>query len=71
MPFTSHAKKLMAPLLSMPGKYTICARAAEHLLITIMPYTAMEEGDLIELFWDGRYVTSRQLKKPTSIALFY
>lgn len=47
----------------MPGKYTICARAAEHLLITIMPYTAMEEGDLIELFWDGRYVTSRQLKK--------
>lgn len=63
MPFTSHANKLTAPALSSPGKYTICARAAEHLLITVMPYNTMEEGDLIELFWDGCYVTSRQLCK--------
>ena len=63
MPFTSHANKLIAPTLSSPGKYTVCARAAEHLVITIMPYDTMEEGDLIELFWDGRYITSCQLGK--------
>lgn len=63
MPFTSHADKLAAPTLYDTSKHTICARAAEHLLVTIAPYTNMEEGDLIELFWDGCYVTSRQLCK--------
>jgi len=63
MPFTSHADKLAAPTLYETSKHTICARTAEHLLVTIAPYTNMEEGDLIELFWDGCYVTSRQLCK--------
>ena len=62
MPFTSHINKLNAPALSQTSKHTICARAAEHLFITIAPYINMEEGDLIELFWDGCYVTSRQLR---------
>lgn len=48
-----HAK-LAAPTLYQTNKNTICALAAEQLFITtIMPYTNMEEGDLIELFWDG------------------
>jgi len=63
MPFTSCINKLTAPALPNPGKPTICARAAEHLLITIAPYKNMEEGDLVELFWDGCYVTSQQLVK--------
>ena len=63
MPFTSCLNKLPPPALSNPGKNTICARAAEQLLITITPYKNMEEGDLIELFWDGCYVTSQHLHK--------
>ena len=63
MPFTSHVNKLAAPTLSTAGKYTICARAAEQLFIHIAPYLNMEEGDLIELFWDGCYVTSQQISK--------
>ena len=63
MPFTSCINKLAPPTLSSPGKHTVCARAAEHLLITIIPYKHMEEGDLVELFWDGCYVTSKQIFK--------
>lgn len=63
MPFTSHVNKLPAPTLSNTGKNTICARAAEQLFIHITPYINMEEGDLIELFWDGYYVTSQQISK--------
>ena len=61
MPFTSHAQKLAAPTLAPSNKLTICARAAEQLFVNIAPYINMEEGDLIELFWDGCYVSSRQL----------
>ena len=61
MPFTSHAQKLAAPTLAPSNKFTICARAAEQLFVNIAPYINMEEGDLIELFWDGCYVSSRQL----------
>ena len=63
MPFTSCLNKLAPPALSNPARHTVCAHAAEHLLITISPYTNMEEGDLVELFWDGCYVTSQQLHK--------
>ena len=63
MPFTSCINKLAPPALSNPDKHTVCARAAEHLLITIMPYKNMGEGDLIELFWDGCYVTSQQVSR--------
>lgn len=61
MPFTSHTQKLAAPTLAPSNKHTICARAAEQLLVNVAPYINMEEGDLIELFWDGCYVSSRQL----------
>ena len=63
MPFTSHAEKLAAPSIHQHGKHTICALAAEQLFIEISPYPNMEEGDLVELFWDGCYVTSQQLCK--------
>ncbi|KVV01363.1 MULTISPECIES: hypothetical protein [unclassified Pseudomonas] len=63
MPFTSHVNKLAPPALYQTNKPLICARAAEQLFITVPPYLDMEEGDLIELFWDGCYVTSRQLVK--------
>lgn len=63
MPFTSHTNKLAAPTLAQRSKNTICALAAEQLFITIHPYPNMEEGDLVELFWDGCYVTSKQLGK--------
>ena len=63
MPFTSCFNKLPPPVLSNPARHTVCARAAEHLLITINPYKNMEEGDLVELFWDGCYVASRQIFK--------
>ena len=63
MPFTSCINKLAPPALSNPDKHTVCARAAEHLLITITPYKKMDEGDLIELFWDGCYVTSHQVSR--------
>ena len=63
MPFTSHTHKLAAPTLAQSSKHTVCARAAEQLIITIVPYINMEEGDLIELFWDGCYVTSQQLTR--------
>ena len=63
MPFTSHTQKLAAPTLYQTNKNTICALAAEQLFITILPYPNMGEGDLIELFWDGCYVTSRQVGK--------
>ena len=66
MPFTSHTQKLAAPTLYQTNKNTICALAAEQLFITILPYPNMEEGDLIELFWDGCYVTSQQVGKLAS-----
>ena len=63
MPFTLHTDKLAAPRIHQHEKHTICALAAEQLLIEISPYPNMEEGDLVELFWDGCYVTSQQLRK--------
>ena len=63
MPFTSHTHKLAAPTLTQSNKHTICARAAEQLFVTVAPYINMEEGDLIELFWDGCYISSQQLTR--------
>lgn len=63
MPFTSHTHKLAAPTLAQSNKHTICARAAEQLIVTVAPYINMEEGDLIELFWDGCYISSQQLTR--------
>ena len=58
---TSHQIKLHAPYLPQANKHGIGVSAAAHLRVTIKPYAAMDEGDLVELFWGGRYVASKLL----------
>jgi hypothetical protein len=58
---TTQRLKLSAPSLPQAQKGGIGVEAAAHLFVTIKPYRAMEEGDLIELFWDGCYVTAVKL----------
>jgi len=58
---TSTQIKLFAPSLPQANKYGVGAYAAAHLLVTIKPYPAMDEGDLIELFWGDCYVASKLL----------
>ena len=59
---TSAKPELGAPFLAQNPGHGIGVIAAAHLLIDIPPYAAMDEGDLIELFWDGCYVASRSLR---------
>jgi hypothetical protein len=58
---TTHRLKLLAPWLPQTQNGGIGVEAAAHLLVTINPYPTMEEGDLIELFWGGCYVTAAKL----------
>lgn len=58
---TSNQIKLHAPYLPQANKHGIGVSAAAHLLVSIEPYAAMDEGDLIELFWGGCYVVSKLL----------
>jgi hypothetical protein len=58
---TTQRLKLHAPSLPQTHNGGIGVEAAAHLLITISPYPAMDEGDLIELFWGGCYVTAAKL----------
>ena len=59
---TSAKPELGAPFLAQNPGHGIGVIAAAHLLIDIPTYAAMDEGDLIELFWDGCYVASRSLR---------
>lgn len=54
-------QKLFPPYVPQAHKHGIGIRAAANLLIHIDPYPEMDEGDLIELFWDGCYVASKLL----------
>lgn len=58
---TSNNLTLLAPSLPQANRFGIGANAATHLMVTITPYAAMDEGDLITLFWDNCYVASKQL----------
>jgi hypothetical protein len=58
---TTQRLKLSAPSLPQAHNGGIGVEAAAHLLVTINPYPTMEEGDLIELFWGGCYVTAAKL----------
>jgi hypothetical protein len=58
---TTQRLKLHAPSLPQTHNGGIGVEAAAHLLVTIKPYPAMEEGDLIELFWGDCYVTAAKL----------
>ncbi|MBA1230185.1 hypothetical protein G7013_11075 [Pseudomonas viridiflava] len=53
--------KLCAPSVPQASRHGIGVRAASCLNVHIEPYADMDEGDLIELFWDGCYVASKIL----------
>lgn len=53
--------ELAAPTLAQSRKSGISITCAAHLLIDVAPYPDMEEGDLIELYWDKCYVASKTL----------
>jgi len=57
----SNKPELAAPTLAQSHKTCINITSAAHLLIDVAPYSGMDEGDLIELFWDNCYVASRVL----------
>ena len=61
MTSTSNKPELAAPTLAQSHKSGINLTSAAHLLIDVAPYPGMDEGDLIELFWDNCYVASRVL----------
>ena len=62
MKSTSNKPGPVAPTLAQSHKTGINITCAAHLLIDVAPYPGMDEGDLIELFWDNCYVASRALK---------
>ncbi|MBI6670237.1 hypothetical protein YA0637_01650 [Pseudomonas syringae] len=61
---TCNANPLSLPIPSVPlaSRHGIGVRNASQLVVHVDPYGSMEEGDLIELFWDGCYVASTILK---------
>jgi len=58
----SNKVELTAPRLAQSSGSAINSVSAAHLLIEIAPYASMDEGDLIELFWDTCYVASKVLE---------
>jgi len=58
--FLEHSR-LALPVVPQAHRRGIGRLAAEQLSICIPAYPGMDEGDLLELFWDGCYVTSRQV----------
>lgn len=58
---TLNKTELAAPTVAQSHKSGINVTSAARLLIDVAPYPGMDEGDLIELFWDNCYVASRVL----------
>lgn len=58
---TSNKPELAAPTVTQSHKGGINIASAAHLLVDVAPYPGMDEGDLIELFWDSCYVASKVL----------
>ncbi|MBW1250092.1 hypothetical protein I7860_25805 [Pseudomonas tolaasii] len=54
-------RTLTAPTLPQAVRNGINALAAAHLQVDIAPYIGMEEGDLIELFWNNCFAASRRV----------
>lgn len=61
MTSTPNPSTLAAPTLAQSHKTGINITSAAHLLIEVPPYPGMDEGDLIEMFWDNCYVASKVL----------
>ncbi|WP_338484775.1 hypothetical protein VRB53_01050 [Pseudomonas trivialis] len=58
---TATPAMLTAPTLPQALGNGINAHAAAHLQVDIAPYPGMEEGDLIELFWNNCFAASRRI----------
>lgn len=54
-------RMLTAPTLPQAVRNGINALAATHLQVDIAPYTGMDEGDLIELFWNNCFAAARRV----------
>lgn len=52
---------LTAPTLPQANREGINALAATQLQVDIAPYPGMDEGDLIELFWNNCFAASRRI----------
>lgn len=52
---------LTAPTLPQAHREGINALAATNLQVDIAPYRGMDEGDLIELFWNNCFAASRRI----------
>jgi len=52
---------LTAPTLPQANREGINALAATNLQVDIAPYCGMDEGDLIELFWNNCFAASRRV----------
>ncbi|MBF6028345.1 hypothetical protein ICY20_11385 [Pseudomonas sp. P115] len=52
---------LAAPTLPQALRNGINALAAAQLQVDIAPYSSMDEGDLIELFWNNCFAASRKV----------
>eukprot|EP01132_Coremiostelium_polycephalum_P020923 gene20923-24868_t len=52
---------LTAPTLPQAHREGINALAATNLQVDIAPYCGMDEGDLIELFWNNCFAASRRI----------
>ncbi|MFJ4141911.1 hypothetical protein [Pseudomonas sp. NPDC089734] len=60
-PCRNNHPKLPPPFIPQASRHGIGVRIAPQLMVDILPYDDMDEGDLIELFWDGCYVASKIL----------
>lgn len=58
---TATPAMLNAPTLPQALRNGINALAATQLQVDIAPYPGMDEGDLIELFWNNCFVASRRV----------
>ncbi|MBM9485836.1 hypothetical protein JBE38_07925 [Pseudomonas sp. ICBG1301] len=58
---TATPAMLTAPTLPQAQRHGINALAAAQLQVDIAPYPGMEEGDLIELFWNNCFTASRRI----------
>ena len=61
MTHTQTPATLRAPRLPQAIGNGISALASAHLQVDISPYPSMEEGDLIELFWNNCFAASRKV----------
>lgn len=58
---TATPAMLTAPALPQANRHGINALAAAQLLVEIAPYPGMEDGDLVELYWNNCFAASRRI----------